>query len=68
MTESKKWWESKTVWGGIIAVLSAIAGAFGYAVSPDMQAELASNVTAIGGAVGGVLAVYGRVKATKSVE
>jgi len=68
MTESKKWWESKTVWGGIIAVLSAIAGAFGYTVSPDMQAELATNITAIGGAVGGVLAVYGRVKATKSVE
>ena len=64
----KPWYASRAVWGGIIAVLSAIAGAFGYMVTPEIQGELAAQITAIGGAVGGLLAVYGRVKATKSIK
>jgi len=68
MTDSKAWYASKTVWGGIIAVMSAIAGAFGYMVTPDLQTEAATNLSAIGAGLGGALAVYGRVKATKSVK
>jgi len=64
----KPWYASRAVWGGVIAVLSAIAGAFGYTVSPELQGELALQITAIGGSVGGLLAVYGRVKATKSIK
>jgi Na+-transporting NADH:ubiquinone oxidoreductase subunit NqrE len=64
----KKWYQSKAVWGGLIAVAAAIAGAFGYAVSPDDQASIVEAVVAIGGGIGGVLAVYGRVKAEAYIK
>ena len=64
----KKWYQSKAVWGGLIAVAAAIAGAFGYAVSADDQASIVEAVVAIGGGIGGVLAVYGRVKAEAYIK
>lgn len=63
-----EWYKSKGVWGGIIACLAAVAGAFGYIVSPEDQAGLADAAVVVAGAVGGVLAVYGRVKATRVVK
>lgn len=65
---TKKWYESKTIWGGIIALLGAAAGAFGYAVDADTQASIVDLVTVAGTALGGLLAIFGRVKASKKVE
>lgn len=67
MYDSKAWYASKAVWGGIIAVLAAIAGAFGYVISPELQTELANQIVAGAGVVGGMLAIYGRVKAEKAI-
>ena len=63
-----EWYKSKGVWGGLIAVGAAIAGAFGYMISPEDQASLSEAAVVVAGAVGGVLAVYGRVKAEKMVK
>lgn len=64
---TKKWYESKTIWGGIIALLAALAGAFGYAVDADTQASIIDLVTVVGTGVGGLLAIFGRIKASKKV-
>jgi hypothetical protein len=64
----KHWYQSKTVWGGAIALLSAIAGAFGYALGAETQEALVASLTAIGGGVGGVLAIYGRIKAEGKIQ
>ena len=64
----KEWYKSKTVWGGLIAVGSAIAGAFGVAVSTDTQDQIAELAVVVGGAVGGLLAIYGRVKAEQQIK
>ena len=66
--DSKAWYMSKGVWGGIIAIGAAIAGAFGYAVSPDDQAGLAEAAVAVGAAVGGAIAIIGRAKASKPLK
>lgn len=63
----KKWYESKGVWGGIIAMLAAISGAFGYAVDADAQASIAELITVVVGGVGGLLAIIGRIKADRKV-
>lgn len=68
MNDVKNWWQSKTIWGGIITVLAVALGAFGYTLSGDDQSALVEIVSAIGGAVGGLLAIYGRVKASKAVK
>lgn len=65
---SKKWYQSKAVWGGLIAVLAAVAGYFGYDVGVEDQQALVDGLIAIVGGAGGVLAVYGRVKADSSIE
>lgn len=59
---------SKAVWGGIIAVLAGAAGIFGYTVSPEDVESVTTLVTGIGAAVGGLLAVYGRIRATKVIK
>lgn len=65
---SKKWYQSKAVWGGLIAVLAAVAGYFGYDVGAEDQQAIVDGLFAIVGGAGGVLAVYGRVKADSSIE
>jgi|TARA_R110002110_G_scaffold415850_1_gene657970 dihydrodipicolinate synthase/N-acetylneuraminate lyase len=64
----KKWYKSKAVWGGLIAVVAAIASALGYAISPEEQDTIIEAVIAVVGGVGGVLAVYGRVKADSTIK
>lgn len=67
MDESKSWYASKAIWGGVVAILSGVAGVFGYAVSPDDQTQLASILAAVGATVGGAAAIFGRIKASKSI-
>lgn len=67
MTDEKKWYTSKGVWGGIVTVLALALTAFGYGIGADDQAALVDYLVSIGGAVGGLLAIYGRVKASKKV-
>ena len=61
----KAWYMSKGVWGGLIAIAAAVAGAFGIAVSPEDQASLAEAAVVVASAVGGALAIVGRVMASK---
>ena len=64
----KEWYKSKTVWGGLIAVGSAIAGACGIIISADTQDQIAELVVVGASAVGGLLAIYGRVKAEQQIK
>lgn len=64
--QSKKWWQSTTIWGGLTAVIAGIAGAFGLdaaGVSSDLG-EIAMGVVAT---VGGVISIVGRFKAKKQI-
>ena len=67
LVETKPIWQSTTVIGAAIAVVSAIVGFFGYSVGAEDQAGLVSLISQITGAVGGLIALYGRVKATKKI-
>lgn len=63
----KGFFESKAVWGGIVALISAGAGALHYTVSPVDAANLVELCTSIATAIGSVIAIYGRVVATKTI-
>lgn len=63
-TTAKPWWQSKTVWGGVIAAGASVAGVFGYTVDQATALELSSSVV---GLFGAGLAVYGRFAASKPV-
>jgi len=64
----KKWYESKTVWGGLIAVGAAAAGAFGIVIDADTQDQIAECIVVIATAAGGLLAIYGRIKADREIR
>lgn len=67
MNGSKSFLTSKTVWGGLIALVAGLAGLAGYAIGADEQAALVDHIDSLMAAIGGIIAIYGRVVATKSI-
>lgn len=67
MEDSKALWQSKTFWGAIISVAGKLAAVFGYEVAPDDEQVLAAAVPLLVSVVGDVIAVIGRVTASKKI-
>lgn len=65
---NKAWWASKTIWGGLITLLSVVLSVLGYQMTTEDQEILVGAITAIMGGVGGLLAIWGRVKASKPIK
>jgi len=68
MEDTKKWWQSSSIWGSVVAIGAVAAGFFGLDLDADAQAGITEAVLAIVAAAGGLLAIYGRVKASSSIE
>ena len=64
----KKWYQSRAVWGGIVASAAGIAAAFGHEIAPEHQEALVQAMVGIAGSVGGLLAIYGRIKADRPIK
>lgn len=70
--DTKKWYASKTIWGGVIMFISTILQITGVADITTMEQgaitdNMFSLVTVMGQLVGAVLAIYGRIKTTKAI-
>ena len=73
MNETQKWYTSKTIWGIIVAFLAFLLQSLGVLeVLPEEQTGLAETLTTLGVSLGELLgliiALYGRVSATKRIE
>lgn len=68
MTNVKGFFESKTIWGGLIAFGAGVAGLLGYAVSDADAEQLVAYITGGAATAGGIYAIYGRIKASKQVK
>lgn len=68
MVEEKSWYESKTIWGALIAVAASITGAMGLSVDIGAQSDLADALVQMVGAIGAMLAIYGRLSATDIIS
>ncbi len=68
MFGEKNLWTSKTFWGGLLAVVAGILGFFGYQLGGPEQQAIIEAVSAIAASVGGLIAIWGRVKATKEIK
>ena len=69
MTEQalKHWYLSKTIIGGILALLAGIAGLFGYALDAETQRSLVELIYSLSSTIGGIVAIVGRIKADRKV-
>ena len=72
-----KWWgNSVTIWGVIVTALSTVLPTLGPLLGLDITADLIRQlgadvvavVQAVGGLIGTILAIYGRVRATTQIE
>lgn len=67
MDDVKPWYQSKTVIASIVAVVAVIAGYFGYDIGGAEQAGLVESITSGIAVVGGLLAAFFRITATKQI-
>lgn len=67
MDGMKAWYQSKTVWGALIAVGASLLQIMGAEVDIGTQAELADLAVTTVGAVGGLIAIYGRISARSEI-
>lgn len=67
MDDFKSIFSSKTFWGGLLAIVAGVLGFFGYTMGTEDQAMLVDSIAAVAAAVGGVIAIWGRVKASKVI-
>lgn len=68
MPELKPWYQSKTVWGALIAVGASMLKLAGVELADGMQEELADGAVSLAGTLGGLLALYGRISATTTLK
>ncbi|NLS02870.1 iron-containing alcohol dehydrogenase family protein [Rhizobium sp. P32RR-XVIII] len=68
MDDLKHWYHSKTIWGALISVGASMLHATGFEVTAGDQGQIVDSIVSIAGAVGGLLAVYGRLTATSAIR
>lgn len=67
MDQTKGFFASKTIWGGLIVIIAAIAGLFGYTISADDQTALLGYLDNAALIAGGLLTIWGRITASKKI-
>jgi hypothetical protein len=67
MNDIKLWYQSKTVWGALVAIAAGLLQMLGVDLDADGQMQLADGLMAFAGAIGGLVALYGRLSADKKV-
>ncbi len=76
-TPTTKWWgQSVTIWGALITALSTVLPALGPVIGIDITGDLVAEagekivetVQAVGGLVGLVMTIYGRMRASQPLE
>ncbi|EYR81175.1 MULTISPECIES: hypothetical protein [unclassified Shinella] len=66
--DAKAWYQSRTVWGALVAILASLANAAGVEVTAGDEGELADLLVAAVGTLGGLVALYGRILARRRVR
>jgi len=67
MTENKPWYLSRTIWAALITVVAAGAGLVGLTINDTDQALLTDSILQAITALGGILAIIGRLAATNRI-
>lgn len=68
MSDSKPWWQSRTLLGAFITLASAAAGANGLQVDSALQGDVMNTLTAAGSVAGAAISIWGRLKADSKLS
>lgn len=67
MNDVKIWYQSRTVWGALVAILASLANGAGVEMTAGDEGELADLIVAAVGTIGGLVALFGRLSARRRV-
>ena len=67
MVDEKNWYESRTIWGALVAILASLMGGFGFEFNQEIQNDLAETIIQLVAAFGALIALYGRLNATRII-
>lgn len=67
MDEAKPWYRSRTIWASLVTVAAALAALSGIAVSEADQALLTETILQAVTAIGGIVALVGRLVAKSRI-
>lgn len=65
--EAKPWYRSRTIWASLVTVAAALAALSGIAVSEADQALLTETILQAVTAIGGIVALVGRLVAKSRI-
>jgi hypothetical protein len=65
MNDTKDWYASTGVWGGILAAGAPLLGTM---LHQEIPSDLVTQLAALFAAVGGVIAIIGRMRATTMIQ
>ena len=68
MEDQKAWYMSKTIIASIVTVIALIAGGFNLTIDVQTQSDVVELVSVVVGVFGSVFAIYGRIKASKTIK
>ena len=61
--EAKAWYQSKTIWGAILAVAGTVFPLIGKMGVDGLSGDAVQIAGGVAAVIGGVIAIYGRYKA-----
>ena len=67
MEDAKPWYRSRTIWASLVTVAAALAALSGIAVSEADQALLTETILQAVTAIGGIVALIGRLVAKSRI-
>ncbi|WP_420408905.1 hypothetical protein [Hoeflea sp.] len=67
MDTTKPWWQSKTLWGALVTIVAAALGFAGIDLADTERETLTEMLTSLGAAVGGLIALIGRISARSRI-
>lgn len=67
MENVKQWWQSKTMWAGIVTLVIGILGSTGLADLEGQQDVIVERIMNIVTGIGGLIVLYGRATAKSEI-
>jgi hypothetical protein len=68
VNEFKALTQSKTFWGAVVALAGSALTLVHYTLTPADAAQAVDLLSGLSGAIGGLVAIYGRVVASKKIR
>jgi uncharacterized membrane protein len=68
MYDSKDWWTSRTIWGGVAAIIGGLGLLFGIEVGANHVAAMTESLLQLATIIGGIITVWGRTVADKRIK